>query len=242
MRRFSALNNPHGQDRLRAGNFPSRSEREHQDVMAKTSVRALGLILIPLLLLVGFFLLILDPELRSEIAGPRPVAMQAAYRIAANAWSRPWLSSAVQKLLEMGPAQRQLLGLLQTAIAGRPSVRSSHRAEEDGFFRLIFPHTANGTGGGLSIRSSVRIVAISGINTRSTIILRRQNGGDFVMSTNLGRDSRFDFELGPGQALHLESDGSGPVTVGWIEVVSDVPLAGSGTFAIFRSSGEFLSK
>ncbi|UCF37624.1 MAG: IPT/TIG domain-containing protein, partial [Acidobacteriota bacterium] len=109
-------------------------------------------------------------------------------------------------------------------------------------FRLIFPHTANGEGGGLVIRSNVFLLNNAGLPAAGRLFLRQADGSPYSVSTNLGTSSQFDFSLPPGETFRLETDGTGPVKTGWIEVVTDIPLTGTGTFEISTSQGEFLSE
>ena len=126
-----------------------------------------------------------------------------------------------------------------------PRVEGCHRTAgaepEAGPFLLTFPHTADGTSGSVTITTTVLLINNGGANAAGTIFLRRFNGSPMEVGTTLGRGSEFEFRLNSGEILRLETDGQGDIQVGWIEVVSDVQVSGSGGFTTF-SGGAFQSQ
>ena len=108
-------------------------------------------------------------------------------------------------------------------------------------FLLTFPHTANGQLDGVTILSTVILINNGGANATGTVFLRRSNGTAMEVTTNLGTGSQFDFSLESGEVLRLETDGKGPLLQGWVEVVSDVALSGSGGFTTLVD-GQFQSE
>ena len=110
-----------------------------------------------------------------------------------------------------------------------------------GNFLLTFPHTANGSAGGLKIRSSVTLINNAGVAAAGTIFLRKSDGTDLIVTTDQGTGSSFQFNLGPGEVFRIETDGSGDLETGWVEVVSDIPVSGSGGFDTFDSNDRILS-
>jgi len=111
-----------------------------------------------------------------------------------------------------------------------------------GPFHLTFPHTANGSAAGINCRSSMVLVNNSETNANGTIQLFQQAGTPLVVGTNRGIDDQFDFTLMPGESYRLETDGTGSLKTGWIQVTSDIPLSGSGTFVLADGTGKFLSE
>jgi hypothetical protein len=157
--------------------------------------------------------------------GQDPNFRNAIDRVVQSVQDQPWLADTARHWLYLPD----------------PSVTRPLALDPDGF-KLTFPHTANGGGGGLVIRSSVIVINNSGANATGRILFRKQNGDNWTVATNLGVDNEFSFELLPGEVLRLETDGSGATQVGWVEVLSDVELAGSGTFTVSTTGGAFLSE
>lgn len=108
-------------------------------------------------------------------------------------------------------------------------------------FTLIFPHTARGQAAGLAVTPSLFLFNSSGSNASGTILFRKQDGSAMTVSSNLGTDSSFEFSLRPGEVLRLQAGSQGNLEVGWIEVLSDIPISGTGSFITETTQGEFLS-
>ncbi len=103
-------------------------------------------------------------------------------------------------------------------------------------FRMVFPHAPAGTGGGLTIQSSVIILNNSGANAEGTIFFYLNSGSPMSVETTMGTGSSFNFTLLPGEELRLETLEQRATRTGWIEVLSNVQLAGSGTFSVFQGA------
>ena len=108
-------------------------------------------------------------------------------------------------------------------------------------FLLTFPHTASGSAEGLKILPSVTLINNAGVAAAGTIFVRKSDGTDLVVTTDQGTGSSFPFNLGPGEVFRIETDGSGDLETGWVEVVSDIPVSGSGGFDTFDSNDRILS-
>jgi beta-glucosidase len=109
-------------------------------------------------------------------------------------------------------------------------------------YTLIFPQTANGAGGGVVYRSRVILINNAGQDASGTIQFYGNDGTFMTLGTSLGRGSSLAFSLNSGQALRVETDGSGDLVTGWTRVTSDTPLSGAGTFTVTDGSGNFLSE
>lgn len=150
----------------------------------------------------------------------------------------PAIAPAVKKMLLLLQDHPSLLERVISTVGIRDDVPAQATAKP---FVLTFPHTANGQSGNLTIESSVILINNGGANASGTVRLRRSDGSPMQVATNLGQGSQFDFVLFPREVLSLETDGTGPLTTGWIEVLSDVQLSGSGTFTTFAGSRVFQS-
>ena len=103
-------------------------------------------------------------------------------------------------------------------LAKAPDREARHAAHDDGSrllraFKLTFPQFANGTAGGVSIRSSIILINNGGATAQGSIKLR-QEGWVMSVQTNAGSGNTFSFSLTAGQTFRLETDGSGPLAVG----------------------------
>ncbi len=147
----------------------------------------------------------------------------------------PWFNR-VTKLLQDHP---RLLRYITT----RPGVQN---AEDPSVMAsghtLTFPQFANGAAAGVMIKASVILINNGGATATGTISLWRSNGEALSVGTNLGNGSTFDFTLTAGQTLRLDTNGSGALSVGWVEVRSDVQISGTAKFTTLDSAGHFLSE
>lgn len=157
-------------------------------------------------------------------------------KIEENPFLRPWLEDAVQEIHASG-MWSQYKSLLKRIPGARLEAAAAAKT-----FNLTFPHTVNGRGNGLAATTTVILVNNSETNAAGTIFVRLQSGAPMSIRTNQGTGSSFNFSLLPGEIYRLETDGSGPLLVGWVEVISDIQLSGSGTFVLSDSSGQFLSE
>lgn len=152
-----------------------------------------------------------------------------------NPFIRPWLDEAVEELRASGLWEHYKAALPQ-------SLQDQFRAAVGKSFTLTFPHTVNGQDGNQIVKTTAILLNNSETNANGRVFLRQRDGSPMSVRTNQGTGSFFDFSLLPGETFRLETDGSGPLLIGWIEVVSDIQLSGSGAFALFSSSGQFLSE
>lgn len=147
---------------------------------------------------------------------------------------RPWLNRLVQLAQDNPALARRFGNFFGGGLAAQAAPGQT--------YRLTFPHVANGTEAGLTIRLNVIVINNSGADGTGRILFRTQSGSPMRLATNLGTASEFTFALLPGQVLRLETSGTGPLQLGWVEVVSDIELAGSGTFSVLDGTGTVLSE
>ncbi len=107
---------------------------------------------------------------------------------------------------------------------------------------LIFPQAANGSGGGVAIRSSVILINNTGRGASGTLHFYSNIGTPMVLGTSLGTRDSISFTLEAGEVLRVETDGQGALKTGWARVASNAQLSGSGTFTITDGNGNFLSE
>jgi len=105
---------------------------------------------------------------------------------------------------------------------------------------LTFPHFANGAGSGLVIKASVTLINNGGATATGQIFLWRNDGQPMSIATNLGTGSSFNFSLTAGQTLRLDTNGTGALVIGWVEVQSDVQISGAAKFTTMDAAGHFL--
>lgn len=152
-----------------------------------------------------------------------------------NPFVRPWIDSSIEDLRVSG-----LWEYYKARFDGDVGDRADAAARKS--FTLTFPHTVNGQGNGLSVKTTIVLVNNSETNANGSVYLRKTDGTAMSVRTNLGSGSVFDFSMLPGEVYRLETDGTGALQVGWVEVISDIQLAGSGMFALSSSAGQFLSE
>ncbi|HSR51027.1 MAG TPA: hypothetical protein VLV83_09360 [Acidobacteriota bacterium] len=158
--------------------------------------------------------------------------------------AKPWIERLTEDYFPSAGARAELIAKLD------PEARSLLRTRQgipqqgpDGRFILTFPHTANGGGTGLQIESSVFLINNSGVQTQASIFFRDGQGQGLNVTTDQGQSDAFDVTLEAGQAFRLRTDGQGTLSTGWIEVLSDIPLSGSGSFITRQqNSGTVLSE
>jgi hypothetical protein len=70
--------------------------------------------------------------------------------------------------------------------------------------------------------------------------LAKSDGTPFLVTLQgKGTESSFDFKLEPNGSVILQTDGSGPLTVGTATIDSDVPIGASGIFSVLDAQGRF---
>jgi hypothetical protein len=106
-------------------------------------------------------------------------------------------------------------------------------------YSLTFPQVVNGLLGGVKYQTNIFLLNNSAANATGTVYLYRQDGSPMTVSTNRGQQSSYDFKMAPGASFHLETDGRGDAVVGWVEVLSDIALSGSGSFVVNDAAGAF---
>ncbi len=172
---------------------------------------------------------------RAEFSDPDRRLAALLLDLSEQPYVRRWLKRSLQLV-------QNNLHLAQFVDRVEDNDSPPRRATAEDPFRLTFPHAPNGQAGDFTITLSVIVINNSGADTAGKILVRQDDGGPMEISTNLGVAGEFDFVLPPGEILRLETDGIGDLRVGWIEVVSDVRLSGSGTFSILDAGGAVLSK
>jgi hypothetical protein len=104
----------------------------------------------------------------------------------------------------------------------------------------VLPHIANGSFGGGSFRTSFLILNPNPIPADITLSLTKSDGTPLsTILRDKGPGSSFDLKLAPNGSVCLQTDGSGPLTVGAASVSSDVPVDAAGIFSVFDSHGRF---
>ena len=102
---------------------------------------------------------------------------------------------------------------------------------------LNLAHVANGAYGGGSYKTSFLIFNLSStLPANVTLSLTIP-----VTIANQGTSTSFNFSLGPGASIFLQTDGSGTVATGAATVTStsSVPIGASGIFTVLDSQGAF---
>ncbi len=120
------------------------------------------------------------------------------------------------------------------AQSGTPSVQSASAG-----YSLTFPQVVNGLLGGVKYQTNIFLINNSAASARGTVYFFRQDGGTMSVSTNRGQSASFAVTLAPGASCRIETDGRGDAVVGWVEVISNVPLSGSGSFVVYDAAGKF---
>jgi len=137
------------------------------------------------------------------------------------------------------PAALEISGAGMTVRGGRERGKEIITSPE---FALIFPQTANGSGGGFVYRSSAILINNSGHDASGTIHFFGNDGSPLVLGTSLGKGSNYGFALSSGQVLKVETDGLDNLVTGWTRVTSNAALSGAGTFTVTDENGNFLSE
>jgi hypothetical protein len=106
-------------------------------------------------------------------------------------------------------------------------------------YSLTFPQVVNGTLGSVKYQTDIFLLNNSGATATGNVHLYRQDGVPMSVSTNRGQAAVLAFTLAPGASFRLETDGRGDAVVGWGEVLSDIPLSGSGSFVVYDAGGNF---
>lgn len=177
---------------------------------------------------------------RDSLSG-RTAESRAGSRGFAESILRTLESPAVSAWFDRVTALLQDHPELAKGLIAKPATRPMAGLGSYEAFKLTFPQFANGAAGGVSIRSSIILINNGGATAQGSIKLR-QEGWVMNVQTNAGSGNTFSFSLTAGQTFRLETDGSGPLAVGWAEVASDVPISGSAKFTTLDSSGHFLSE
>ena len=102
------------------------------------------------------------------------------------------------------------------------------------------PQVANGLDqSGLRMRTTFILFNISATTADITVTLLKQNGSAFPVTIPNGvanNTGTFTRSLPPGGAAFLQTDGSGPLTVGTAQVTSSVPIGVSGIFTLYKGT------
>jgi hypothetical protein len=105
---------------------------------------------------------------------------------------------------------------------------------------LYLPHVANGSYGGGSFKTSFIFMNPQAMPANVRLSLATSGGTPFQVALP-GKDtgSSFDFKLEHNASVILQTDGSGPLTVGTATIESDVPIGASGIFTVLDAQGRF---
>ncbi len=99
---------------------------------------------------------------------------------------------------------------------------------------IFFPQIGNGIVADIRLQTELIFVNSSVDEADFTLEFFDSTGGVQAISlTNSETDSRFDLNLGAGEALTLETNGAGPIQVGYTRITGPVGLGGT---AVFRRS------
>ena len=99
---------------------------------------------------------------------------------------------------------------------------------------IFFPQIGNGIVADIRLQTELIFVNSSVDEADFTLKFFDSTGGVQAISlTNGETDSRFEFTLGAGEALTLETDGAGPIQVGYARITGPAGLGGT---AVFRRS------
>ncbi len=201
--------------------------------MPRRPLALFGLVILILFVIFAWFARNSLPGRSSESTEARRGFAESILRSLKSPAVSAWLDRVTALLQDHPQLAKHLVGRSATApLAG---------LGEYAAFKLTFPQFANGASGGVSIRSSIILINNGGATATGSIALR-QEGWVMNAQTNLGYGNAFGFNLTAGQTLRLETDGAGPLQVGWSEVESSVPISGSAKFTTYDSGGHFLSE
>ena len=109
-----------------------------------------------------------------------------------------------------------------------------------GTTHTYLPQVANGSYGGGSWKTSFVFMNPQATSANVTLSLTKSDGTPFqVTLPGMGTGSSFDFMLEPNGSAILETDGSGPLTVGTATIDSDQAIGTSGIFSLLNAQGRF---
>ena len=125
-------------------------------------------------------------------------------------------------------AQPKLHPIANTVV--QSEVRGSH---------LVFPQVADGTSQDANLRMVTSIILVGTGNRDAELIVRFFQEDGTPMQTSIGgvAGSEFPFSLKRGESLRVQTDGTGPLQVGWAKVQMSQPVGGTATFSLFDLSG-----
>ncbi len=114
------------------------------------------------------------------------------------------------------------------------------QAQEEAYL----PQVANGTYAGGSMRTTFVLFNPTDFVAAATLTLTNDTGGNFsVTIPGQGTGAQFGpLVLQPGQTIFLQTDGSGPLTVGAARVQSSLPIGVSAIFTLYDAAQNFLTE
>ena len=103
----------------------------------------------------------------------------------------------------------------------------------------VFPQVADGTSQDANLRMVTSIILVGTGNRDAELIVRFFQEDGTPMQTSIGgvAGSEFPFSLKRGESLRVQTDGTGPLQVGWAKVQMSQPVGGTATFSLFNLSG-----
>ena len=107
-----------------------------------------------------------------------------------------------------------------------------------------FSQVANGTDQGLSIRTTFIVFNYSSGAANVNFVTRKPDGSAFPLTIPGGvanNTSTFSRQLASGGAVFLQTDGTGPISVGTAQITSDIPVGVAAIFTVF-SGQTFLTE
>ncbi|MEJ2078543.1 MAG: hypothetical protein P8Z74_11120, partial [Acidobacteriota bacterium] len=112
-------------------------------------------------------------------------------------------------------------------------------APEDVLLRdqLYFPHVADGTSSGLTIRTSVLLFNNRDQSVSGTLEFVDSDGDPLTLKIGNRRASSFDYTLAPRAVKRIVTSGEGGVKGGWAHFTADGHIAGTAIFQILDSAG-----
>jgi len=131
---------------------------------------------------------------------------------------------------------RKILVLCFVAFASLVAVQAQEQA--------YLPQVANGTYSGGSMRTTFVLFNPTDLAATVTVFLTN-DAGDALTVTIPGQGTGAQFgplTLQPGQTMFLQTDGTGPLTVGAARVQSSVPIGVSAVFTIFDAAQQFVTE
>ncbi len=138
---------------------------------------------------------------------------------------------------KFGGVALRTVGALLTSIPTVPGLRFG-----DSRTKLIFPQVANGTAGGLSIKTTFIIINNAPQPTSGTLYFVKPDGTPMTLSIGGQNRSSVSYSLAPGAAQRVVTSGSGALATGWAWASMDRPISGTAIFHIYDSAARLVTE